>query len=40
MRMLRWMYGVSRLDRIRNQYRTGSLGVTEIANNMIENGLV
>lgn len=37
--MLRWTYGVTRLDRVRNKCIKGSLGVTNIAEKMRENKL-
>ncbi|XP_047984026.1 uncharacterized protein LOC125224642 [Leguminivora glycinivorella] len=39
MKMLRWMCGVTRLDRIRNEYVRGSLGVRDIADKMQESRL-
>lgn len=39
MRMLKWIYGVISLDRIRNEYLRGSLGVTEIDRKIIKNKL-
>lgn len=39
MKMLRWMCGVTRLDRIRNEYVRGSLGVRDIADKLQENRL-
>ncbi|KPJ08276.1 hypothetical protein RR48_13015 [Papilio machaon] len=37
MKMLWWMYGVPRLDTIRNELVLGSLGVRDIADKMQEN---
>jgi len=39
MRMLRWMNGVTREDRIRNKYVRGSIGVVSIVDRMRENRL-
>lgn len=39
MRILRWLYGMTRLDRIRNEYVRESLGVTNIVGKMGENRL-
>lgn len=39
MRMLRWMSGVTRKDRIRNEYIRGSIGVAPIIDKMRENRL-
>lgn len=39
MKMLRWMCGVTRLDKIRNEYVRGSLGVRDIADKMQESRL-
>jgi len=39
MRMLRWMKGVTREDRIRNEYVRGSIRVILIVDNMMENRL-
>ena len=39
MRMLRWMSGVTREDRIRNEYLRGSIGVAPIGDKMRENRL-
>ena len=39
MRMLRWMSGVTREDRIRNEYIRGSLGVASIVGKLRENRL-
>jgi hypothetical protein len=39
MRMLRWMSGVTREDRIRNEYVRGSIGVAPIGDKMRENRL-
>jgi hypothetical protein len=36
MRMLRWMSGVTRKDRIRNKYVRSSIGVVSIVNKMRE----
>ncbi|XP_049875557.1 uncharacterized protein LOC126373441 [Pectinophora gossypiella] len=37
--MLRWMCGVTRLDKIRNEYVRGSLGVRDVADKLQENRL-
>ena len=39
MRMLRWMSGVTREDRIKNEYVRGSIGVASIVDKMRENRL-
>jgi len=39
MRMLKWMSGVTREDRIRNEYVRGSIGVASIVAKMRENRL-
>ncbi|XP_013178320.1 PREDICTED: uncharacterized protein LOC106125595 [Papilio xuthus] len=39
MKILRWMCGVSRLDKIRNEFVRGSLGVRDIADKMQESRL-
>ncbi|KAJ2943370.1 hypothetical protein O0L34_g12180 [Tuta absoluta] len=39
MKMLRWMCGVTRLDKIRNEYVRGSLGVRDIADKLQESRL-
>ena len=39
MRMLRWMSGVTRKDRLRNEYIQGKLGVAPIADKLRENRL-
>ncbi|XP_048006510.1 uncharacterized protein LOC125241869 [Leguminivora glycinivorella] len=39
MKMLRWMCGVTRLDRIRNEHVRGSLGVRDIADKLQESRL-
>ncbi|XP_050532668.1 uncharacterized protein LOC126900777 [Daktulosphaira vitifoliae] len=39
MRMLRWMSGMTRKDRIRNEHIRGSIGVASIADKMRENRL-
>ncbi|KAL0879491.1 hypothetical protein ABMA27_003237 [Loxostege sticticalis] len=39
MKMLRWMCGVTRLDKIRNEYVRGSLSVRDIADKLQENRL-
>ena len=39
MRMLRWMSGVTREDKIRNKYIRGSIGVASIVDKMRENRL-
>ncbi|XP_045538549.1 uncharacterized protein LOC123722089 [Papilio machaon] len=39
MKMLRWMCGVTRLDKIRNEFVRGSLGVRDIADKMQESRL-
>lgn len=39
MRMGRWMCDVTQMDRIRNEYIKGSLGVTNIAKKMKQNSL-
>jgi len=39
MRMLRWMIGVLGEGRIRNEYITGSIGVTSIVDKMREKKL-
>ncbi|XP_046976347.1 uncharacterized protein LOC124542443 [Vanessa cardui] len=39
MKMLRWMCGVTRLDKIRNEYVRGSMGVRDIADKMQESRL-
>lgn len=39
MKMLRWMCGVTRLDKIRNEYVRGSLGVRDIADKIQESRL-
>nr|XP_049693490.1 uncharacterized protein LOC126054017 [Helicoverpa armigera] len=39
MKMLRWMCGVTRLDRIRNEYVRGSLGVRDVADKLQESRL-
>jgi nonsense-mediated mRNA decay protein 3 len=38
-RMLRWMSGVSREDRIKNEYVRGSIGVASILDKMRDNRL-
>jgi hypothetical protein len=40
MRMLRWISGVSREDRIRNKYVRRSIGVESIVDKMRENRLI
>ena len=37
MRMLRWMSGKTRKDKIRNEFISGSLGVASIGDKMREN---
>lgn len=37
MKMLKWIYGVIELDRIRNEYFRGSLEVPGIGGKMMEN---
>jgi len=37
--MLRWMSGVTREDRVRNQYGRGAIGVASIIDKMRENRL-
>ncbi|XP_059047380.1 uncharacterized protein LOC131842831 [Achroia grisella] len=39
MKMLRWMCGITRLDKIRNEYVRGSLAVRDIAEKMQESRL-
>lgn len=39
MRMLKWLCGVIKLDRIRNKYLTGNLSIPNIARKMGENRL-
>ena len=39
MRMLRWMSGVTRENKIRNEYIRGSIGVALIVDKMKENRL-
>jgi hypothetical protein len=39
MRILRWMSGMTRENRIRNEYVKGSNGVASIVNKMTENKL-
>jgi hypothetical protein len=40
MRMLRWMCGVTRIDRIRNEYIKGSLKLAPVTKKMRSNSLV
>lgn len=37
--MLRWMHGVTKMDKTRNDYIRGSLGLTNIAGKIRENRL-
>lgn len=37
MKMLRWICSVTRLDKINNKYRSGNLGVTNVAGQIREN---
>ncbi|XP_061718269.1 uncharacterized protein LOC133525874 [Cydia pomonella] len=39
MKMLRWMCGVTRLDRIRNEHIRGSLGIRDVADKLQESRL-
>lgn len=40
MGILKWMYGINRLNKIGNEYTRGSLGITGVAVEMREKKLV